>query len=124
MNGQIEVKEQIDQIAVDVLRARIALGRAIIDEEEKRRLLVVAKARAEAKVIESAGGERALGSNQAARDRALTLSVAQDKDYKRALEAYVKAQEERHLAEARLEAERIKAKALLYLLQVGGDGRS
>lgn len=44
------------------------------------------KAQAEARAIAAAGDEKALGSNEAARQRALALALAQDEEYQKALE--------------------------------------
>ncbi len=47
--------------------------------------LVTAKATAEQKAIDEAGGDKALGANETARTRALTLALAEDIVYQKAL---------------------------------------
>ncbi len=64
----------IATIRRELTSARIAL-RNLADE------LAQAKARAEQQAIDAAGGEKALGGNAEARERALILALADDGDY-------------------------------------------
>ncbi len=96
-----------------VLDARLQLARLTVQEAAAKRSLDLARARAEVRAIEKAGGEKALGPNQAARDRAFVLALAEDEEYRGFLDAYIQAQLARHAAEAQLEAARLYARALI-----------
>lgn len=66
------------------------LRRSLVETRTKLReaqaALPVARARAERRAIEAAGGdEKALGSNESARNRALTIALADDAEYQAAL---------------------------------------
>lgn len=62
-------------------QARMALAQAALALAEADGKVTLTQAQAEARVIDSVGGdEKALGSNQAARERALSLATAEDED--------------------------------------------
>ncbi len=107
------VDEQTAEAIRLVLDARIQLARLTVQEAAAKRSLDLARACAEVRAIEAAGGEKALGSNQAARDRAFALALAEDEEYRGFLDAYVRAQLTRYAAEAQLEAARLYARALI-----------
>jgi hypothetical protein len=65
----------------DIEAARSALVTARVDADMTRLALAVDLARAETDIILSAGGEKAIGGNDAARARFLTLSLTQDAAY-------------------------------------------
>ena len=64
----------------------------------------LAEAQAEARAIEAAGSEKALGENEAARKRALLIAVESDAGYHVALEEQTLAETHKALAQADLEA--------------------
>lgn len=61
------------------LRERLASENSAL--RDAREAFAVVKARAETAAIERAGGEKALGSNAEARERALTIALADDAEY-------------------------------------------
>jgi len=70
--------KRIRDLRHQVVSARINLQMA-------RDELETARARAEARVTEAAGGDKGLGSNTETRQRALTLALACDDEYQHAL---------------------------------------
>ena len=82
--------------------------------------LTFARAVAEATVIDQAGGPKALGGNQADRDRELTLGLEVNEDYQKALKARNAAELGKAMAQANLEALQNELKVLLAFAREGG----
>lgn len=111
--------------------ARLNQARAAIRLAEAESALVLAKAQAEARVIEAAGGEKELGSNAEARQRALTIALAADPEYQAAVKVYQIALAEARAADAQVESHREWLKVAAAALRAGvfageysGDGES
>lgn len=111
--------------------ARLNQVQAAIRLAEAESALVLAKAQAEARVIEAAGGEKELGSNAEARQRALTIAIAADPEYQAAIKAYQMALLEARVADAQVESHREWLKVAVAALRAGvfagecsGDGGS
>lgn len=109
--------------------ARLNQVQAAIRLAEAESALVLAKAQAEARVIEAAGGEKELGSNAEARQRALTIALAADPEYQAAVKAYRIALVEARAADAQVESHREWLKVAVAALRAGfasdpGDGES
>jgi len=95
-------------------RAQAAVTAVALAEAEYN--LKVEKARAEARAVEAAGGEKALGPNADARQRALTIAVEEDQAFRRAHEDYLQALLAHRNAEAQAEAEAMRVRALIAAL--------
>jgi hypothetical protein len=106
----------LDQLAALSDRdARMLLVEAQAERDETATHLRLVKAEAEQRVIDAAGGDpKALGSNDAARERALTIALSRDADYQTMLD--IVQQWERAVArlaaeiEARADARRAQAR--------------
>ena len=85
---------------------RVRLASTQVASRNAREDLRVAQARAEARAIEAAGGEKTLGGNAESRGRALLLAVAQDSDYQDALAMVRSLEATSAILEAELEGER------------------
>lgn len=83
----------------DARRACLRAGLELKRQQEAHRL---AKAQLESDLIAQCGGEKVLGSNQEARERALTLLLAEDATYRTILEALRAAEAEYRTAETAL----------------------
>jgi tryptophan 2,3-dioxygenase len=68
------------EIIVNLRSARLDYAHAVLAQAEAENKLALVKAQAEDRVIAMAGAEKALGANQAARERTLTLATASDED--------------------------------------------
>lgn len=107
-------------LRMSLAEARIALRSANDD-------MAVTKALAESRVIEEVGGEKALGANAEARERALTLALAQSASYQAGLQRLreMEARVERLQAEvdavrdARRESEWRVRERLAQVLEMG-----
>jgi hypothetical protein len=71
--------------ASNIARARRNLTETRIKLREQSACVATARAQAEQRAIEAAGDEKALGSNETARQRALTIALANDPEYQAAL---------------------------------------
>ena len=91
-------------------RTRLRFASASMVLADAERFLKLQEALAQQRAIEAAGGEKALGTNQAARDRALRIALAEDEGYRQAQELYRSAYLEARKAEADMlaEVERLK----------------
>lgn len=99
---------------IDLLRqARLDYGELTLNLAEAERGLTVAKAQAESDAIIAAGDEKALGANQAARDRALVLALQDDPGYAAALQYHREAMETRLTVQAEIKAYEDELKVIL-----------
>lgn len=73
--------------ANEIALARRRLSETRIRLGEQTAYLAIAKAQAEQAAIAAAGDEKALGSNEAARQRALTIALANDAEYQAVVKA-------------------------------------
>lgn len=99
-------------------RAQAAVTAVALAEAEHN--LKVEKAQAEARAVEAAGGEKALGPNADARQRALIIAAGEDQAFRRAHEDYLQALLAHRNAEAQAEAEAARVRVLTAALQVQG----
>jgi len=102
-------------------RLHAATAASLLADAE--RLLKVEEAKAEARAVEAVGGEKNLGSNAEARKRALTLAVAEDEDYRKALDLWRRTFLDHKAAEAEVEAERERLNVLKAALRWAGEVR-
>jgi hypothetical protein len=86
------------------LRKRVAALQ--IGVREAREDLVLVKAQGESRAIEAAGGEKQLGANAEARERALLIALAADEDYQRLTNVLRALERGATQLEAELEGER------------------
>lgn len=108
-NLTVPSPDSLAQAAIEAIKnlysARLAAATEAVRLAEMERRLRLAQAEAEARVIQNAGGdEKALGPNAEARARALTIAVAQDEEYRKALEGYQAAALQKAAADAVAEA--------------------
>lgn len=81
-------KERALEIVSELRQARVVLSQATLALGLADGKLTLVKAQAESRVIESLGDEKALGSNQTARERSLALAIADDLDLQEAQADY------------------------------------
>lgn len=82
-------KERALEIVSELRQARVVLSQVALALGLADGKLTLTQAQAESRVIESLGGdEKALGSNQAARERSLALAVADDQYLREAQDDY------------------------------------
>lgn len=107
----VEPMTKAMQIIDQLKDKRLVYARAVLSLAEAERRLALVIANIEMDAIRRVGGEKALGSNQAARDRELLFVVESAKDYTYALDERSMA----YLAKAEASA---KVKALEEELKV------
>jgi len=102
----------------DLRRCRVEYMKTAVELAKAEWNLKVAQAQAEARAIQAVGGdEKALGTNAEARQRALTLAVAQDEEYRQAWEAWRLAMVGERLAAASVESAKEYVRLLGIVLQ-------
>ena len=114
-------QERALEIVVQLKTARLTYASVVVALADCERLHKLQIARAEARVIELAGDEKNLGSNQAARDRALLIGIQADEGYQMGLAALLGAETAKAEAWAEMEALRDELKVLLAFAREGND---
>lgn len=107
------------EVAGHLAEARAELARATITRARCDYALTIHQALIEAKTIEAAGGDKALGANEDARKRALTLALDKHAIYQTAREDASIADLDRRMAEVEAQAWSDQLAILLAALEAG-----
>ena len=99
--------------------ARLDLAGATREMAQAARDMEVMKAIAETKLIHNGGGEKALGSNQAARERVLIAGIQTDPPYLAALECYEEVADTREALKIEVKGYEEQLKVLLAFADSG-----
>lgn len=102
---------------VEQAEAQAALGFSLLAEQQAAQVLDAARLAAELAAIASAGGEKGLGSNEAAQRRALNAAVEASPAVAQARTALQTAQLDRRIAESDVTLATAQCQALLVALQ-------
>ena len=106
-------KDRAFEIVDQIYESRLTLAQAALSLASFERTLALARAMAEAAIIEAAGGSKNLGSNEADRSRALTISIEGDEGYAKALAGRNAAELTKLTVQANLESLQNELKVIL-----------
>lgn len=115
--GHLPTLQVLLVAASDVAEARAGLAVALAEEQQAAQALETARINCELEAIVHAGGEKALGPNEAAQKRTLASVVEQCVEYRTARAAHQEAQLDRRLAETDVTFAEGQFQALLAALQ-------
>ena len=116
-NEKKDLLESIRRLKANRLQAAAA---AVVLADAKW-ALEVERAKAEARAVEAAGGEKNLGPNAEARKRALVIAIAEDEDFKKAMDLWRRAYLDHEAAKAEVEAERERLAVLKAAIRWAGE---
>jgi len=119
-NGRkVAVHAAAFRVAASLTEARAGLATAAGELAKANYSLAYFRAMRETAAIEAAGGEKALGSNKASRERALTVALAEDPDFQAERDYHAECDLELRMAEVDVQAQKDQLNILLACLDAG-----
>ena len=122
--SEMEKKDLLEEAMASIRRLkanRLQAAASAVVLADAKRVLEIERARAETRAVEAAGGEKNLGPNAEARKRALVIAVAEDEDFKKAMDLWRRAHLDHEANKAAAEAEQARLAVLKAAIRWAGE---